>query len=171
LRGPRQALHGRIAAAIEVFAPELTERELEILAHDLVEASEAERVAMYWRKAGELAVRRAANREAIGNFRRALSLIEQQAEGPKWRRAKLAPLSRLAPPLMAVYGLAAPEAGFPANARRRSVCVRPGMARHRGAAGTVSSRFPTAEPGCSISSPRHEPAQGCSGGAAMRART
>lgn len=111
LRGPRQALHGRIAAAIESRLPDRAAREPEILAHHLSEAGESERASAYWRKAGALAVRRTANREAIGHFRRALALVEAQPENPERWRAELAILSQLAPPTMAVFGWSAPEAG------------------------------------------------------------
>ena len=111
LRGPRQALHARIAAAVEARMPERVEREPEILAHHLAEAGQSDRAAIYWRKAGELAVRRAANREAIEHFRRALALIETQPEGAERWRAELAILSQLAPPLMGVRGWSAPEVG------------------------------------------------------------
>ena len=111
LRGPRQALHGRIAAAIETRLPDRVDREPEILAFHLGEAGDSERAAVYWRKAGEQAVRRAATREAIGHFRRALALIEAQPDGAERRRSELAILSQLATPIMSVYGWAAQEAG------------------------------------------------------------
>jgi class 3 adenylate cyclase/predicted ATPase len=111
LRGARQGLHGRIAAAIETRMPERIEREPEILAYHLAEAGHSERAALFWRKAGEKAVRRAANREAIGHFRRALALAETQPEGAERWRAELAILSQLPPPLMTVHGWSAPEAG------------------------------------------------------------
>ena len=111
LRGPRQALHGRIAAAIETRLPDRVDREPEILAFHLAEAGDSERAAVYWRKAGERAVRRAATREAIGHFRRALALIEAQPDGAEKRRSELSILSQLATPIMSVYGWAAQEAG------------------------------------------------------------
>ncbi|HEV2300066.1 MAG TPA: hypothetical protein VGR91_00725, partial [Stellaceae bacterium] len=111
LRGSRQALHARIAAAIESHAPDRVEREPEMLAHHLAEAGAAPRAALYWRKAGEQAVRRAANREAIGHFRRALAVVEAGPEGEERWREELAILSQLAPPVMAVHGWSAPEAG------------------------------------------------------------
>jgi len=111
LRGPRQALHGRIAAALEQRLPDRVDREPELLAYHLAEAGQGERAALFWRRAGETAVRRAANREGIEHFRRALALVETQAERPERWRAELAILSQLAPPLMAVHGWSAPEVG------------------------------------------------------------
>lgn len=111
LRGPRQALHDRIAGAIETRDPDRAAREPEILAHHLAEAGRADRAAAYWQKAGELAVRRAANREAVGHFRRALALVEARPETIARHRDELAILTQLAPPLMAVHGWSAPEVG------------------------------------------------------------
>ena len=111
LRGPRQALHGRIAEAIVHRSPDIAERQPEVLAHHLAEAGEPERAALAWRKAGEQAVRRAANREAIGHFRRALALVEAQPDGAARWRAELAILTQLAPPLMGVHGWSASEVG------------------------------------------------------------
>jgi len=111
LRGPRQALHGRIAAAIGERSPDLAERQPELLAHHFAEASEPERAALSWRKAGEQAVRRAANREAIEHFHRALALVEAQPESAARSRAELAILTQLAPPLMGAHGWSAQEVG------------------------------------------------------------
>jgi class 3 adenylate cyclase len=51
LRSPRQALHGRIAAAIETHLPDRVDREPEILAFHLGEAGQTESAAVHWRKA------------------------------------------------------------------------------------------------------------------------
>jgi class 3 adenylate cyclase len=111
LRGARQALHGRIAASIEKLTPDRVEREPEMLAHHLAEAGQSPRAALFWRKAGEKAVRRAGNREAIGHFRRALVLLETQPDDAERWHAELAVLAQLPAPLMTVHGWSAPEAG------------------------------------------------------------
>jgi predicted ATPase len=56
-------------------------------------------------------VRRAANREAIENLRRALSLISKQEETAERWRAELSILSLLAPALMGVHGWSGDEVG------------------------------------------------------------
>ena len=111
LRGPRQVLHGRIAAAIEAHVPDRAAREPEILAYHLSEAGQFERAAVLWRTAGKQAVRRAANREAISHFQRALALVERQPEATDRWRAELAILTQLAPTMMGVHGWSAPQAG------------------------------------------------------------
>ena len=78
LRTSRQQLHGRIANTLEKQFPELIEAQPELLARHCAEAGFDEQAIRYWRAAGEKAVRRASNREAIRHFRQALALIEKQ---------------------------------------------------------------------------------------------
>ena len=79
LRERRRALHARIADAIEESFADIAENQPELLAKHCAEAGSDERAIKYWRTAGEKAVRRASNREAIGHFRQALALNEKQA--------------------------------------------------------------------------------------------
>ena len=65
----------------------------------------------YWHAAGELAVRRANNREGIGHFGRAMALIEKQPANSSRLQTELAILSQLGPALMSVHGWSAPEVG------------------------------------------------------------
>jgi class 3 adenylate cyclase/predicted ATPase len=110
LRGPRQRLHARIADALISKAGE-SPAPPEIVAHHLQSAGRPADAVVYWREAGEQAVRRAANREAIGHLRRALSLVETQPSTTERWRAELAVLSQLTPALMSVHGWSGPEAG------------------------------------------------------------
>ncbi|MGA8694097.1 MAG: adenylate/guanylate cyclase domain-containing protein, partial [Xanthobacteraceae bacterium] len=73
----RQHLHGEIASALEEAFPEIVEMQPEILARHCAEAGLDEKAQKYWRTAGEQAIRRASNREAIGHFRQALALNEK----------------------------------------------------------------------------------------------
>jgi class 3 adenylate cyclase len=111
LRGPRQLLHARIADTLLSATEEKPTAAPEITAHHLQNAGRSGEAIVYWREAGEHAVRRAANREAVAHFRRAMSLIEAQPEAAERWRAELAVLSRLAPPLVGVHGYSAPEVG------------------------------------------------------------
>jgi class 3 adenylate cyclase/predicted ATPase len=108
LRERRHQLHSRIAEALlsaeRAAAPE-------IIAHHLQNAGRASHAIGYWREAGERAVRRAANREAIEHFHRALALLETEPESAERWRDELAVLSQLVPALMHVYGWTAPEVG------------------------------------------------------------
>jgi hypothetical protein len=70
-----------------------------------------EKAQKYWHTAGEQAVRRASNREAVGHFRQALALNEKLPPDIGRSRTELAILSQLGPALMSVHGWAAPEVG------------------------------------------------------------
>jgi class 3 adenylate cyclase/predicted ATPase len=109
LRSHRQQLHGRIVATLEEEFPEIIEIQPEILARHSAEAGLNEKAIRYWRAAGEQAVRRASNREAIGHFRQALALNEKQPPHIGRSRTELAILG---PALMTVHGWSAPEAGI-----------------------------------------------------------
>src|SRR6516164_4899295 len=56
LRGQRQALHARIAQALETHSPELTDTQPELLAQHYEAAGLAEQSAAYWGKAGHRSV-------------------------------------------------------------------------------------------------------------------
>src|SRR5262249_34570092 len=107
----RQQLHAHIAAAIETKFPEIVVTQPEWLAQHCDEAGWPEKAAQYWRAAGEQAVRRAANVEAIEHFRRALLRNAKRSAGVESARTELAILSQLGPALMSVHGWAAPEGG------------------------------------------------------------
>jgi class 3 adenylate cyclase/predicted ATPase len=111
LREPRRRLHGRVADALLSAAGGTSGTAPEIIAHHLQNADRPREALGYWRQAGEQAVRRAANREAVAHFRRALSLVEAQPETPERWQAELAILSGLCPALMNVHGWSAPEIG------------------------------------------------------------
>ena len=111
LRSHRQQLHGRIVKALEEEFPEIIETQPEIIARHSAEAGLDEKAIKYWRWAGEQAVRRASNREAIGHFRQALALSEKQPPNIGRSRTELAILSQLGPALMTVHGWSAPEVG------------------------------------------------------------
>ena len=111
LRSHRQQLHGRIVATLEEEFPEIIEMQPQVLARHSAEAGLDEKAIKYWRLAGEQAVRRASNREAIGHFRQALALSEKQPPSIALSRTELAILSQLGPALMIVHGWSAPEVG------------------------------------------------------------
>jgi predicted ATPase len=111
LRGPRQLLHSQIADALLTAPEEKTAAAPEIIAHHLQNAGRPAEAIAYWREAGDQAMRRAANREAIEHFRRALQLLASQPDALERWRTELAILDRLSAALMNVYGRSAPEVG------------------------------------------------------------
>ena len=98
LRAQRQLLHGRIADALLAAGGEDAAAAPEIIAHHLERGDRSLEAVSYWRHAGERAVRRAANREAIEHFRHALSLLEARPETNERWHVELPILCSLAQP-------------------------------------------------------------------------
>lgn len=112
LRGPRQALHGRIALAIEQRAPDRVEREPEILAYHWSEAGNAQRAVNYWLEAGRLAAARSANHEAIAHLTRGVGIVPSVPDRVEAMRLELALQLALGPAVMSIRGFGAPEAAI-----------------------------------------------------------
>jgi class 3 adenylate cyclase/predicted ATPase len=87
LRGPRRALHARIAQAIEEEFPEIAESQPEVVARHRTEAGSRKPAAIYWQRAGELALRRSAGNEALKHFSSALGLLEELPDATdRWQQ-------------------------------------------------------------------------------------
>ena len=110
LRGPRQALHGRIAVAIENRTPERIEREPETLAYHWTEAGNAQRAVNYWLEAGRRAAARSANREAVAHLGRGAEVVALLPNGADAMRLALSLQLALGPAMMSIRGFGAPEA-------------------------------------------------------------
>jgi class 3 adenylate cyclase/predicted ATPase len=80
LRGRRQELHARVAAALEEHFADLVERQPELLAHHLSAAGNTGRAVDQWLKAGRHAAGQLAYLEAIAHFERGLSLLHSLPE-------------------------------------------------------------------------------------------
>ncbi len=80
LRGRRQKLHGRVAAALKTHFADLVERQPELLAHHLTAAGDTERAAHQWLKAGQHAAEQSAYLEAIAHLERGLGLLHSLPE-------------------------------------------------------------------------------------------
>jgi predicted ATPase/class 3 adenylate cyclase len=76
LRDRRRRLHARIGGAIEEMFPELAESQPEVIARHRTEAGSMKEAAIFWQRAGELALRRSAGSEALKHFSSALGLLE-----------------------------------------------------------------------------------------------
>jgi predicted ATPase len=109
LRGPRQALHRRIAEALEQRFPDFVETRPEILAHHYGEAAIADQAIGYWHRAGKLSVAKSAVREAVAQLRRGLGLLDGLPETRERQQLELDIHVTLTAALMASKGNADPE--------------------------------------------------------------
>jgi len=82
LRGRRQELHTRVAAALEQHFADLVERQPELLAHHQTSAGDTGRAVEQWLKAGQHAAARLAYLEAIAHLERGLGLLRSLPESP-----------------------------------------------------------------------------------------
>jgi len=109
LRGPRQALHRRIAEALEQRFPDFVETRPETVAHHYGEAAIADKAIAYWHLAGKLSAAKSAVHEAIVQLRRGLSLLEGLPETRERNQLELDIHVTLTHALMAGRGYADPE--------------------------------------------------------------
>ncbi|HXP75391.1 MAG TPA: AAA family ATPase [Stellaceae bacterium] len=133
LRGPRQALHARIAAAIRERYKEIAERAPEVLAHHLAEAGDPQGAVACWLEAGRRAAQRSANVEAVAHLSRGIAGLKELPETPERNRQELALQLALGPALMSVHGFVSPRA-IGAYQRARSIAEELGDDRARFAA-------------------------------------
>ena len=110
LRGPRQALHARIATALRERYPDVAERAPEVLAHHLTEAGQPDAAAAYWLEAGRRAAGRSANIEAVAHLTRGITGLKGLPETRERQRHELILQLALGPALMSTGGFGAPQA-------------------------------------------------------------
>jgi class 3 adenylate cyclase len=122
LRSARQQLHTRVAATLETRFPETLPEQV---AEHWAQAGEAARAVRCWQKAGEQAIHRGANREAIALLVRGLDALMRLAESADRDRRELALQIALAEALIADRGWTAAETQ-PCWARARELCERTG---------------------------------------------
>ena len=77
LRGPRRALHARIAETLENQFAEIAELHPELLARHCTEAGLIEKAAGLWGKAGQRSLDRSALQEAVAHLEQGLAIIER----------------------------------------------------------------------------------------------
>ena len=77
LRGPRRALHARIAETLESQFADIAERHPELLARHCTEAGLIEKAAGLWGKAGQRSLDRSALQEAVAYLQQGLGIIER----------------------------------------------------------------------------------------------
>ena len=125
LRSTRQSLHARIATVLEERFPATAATEPEVLAHHYTEAGFREQAVNYWKLAGQRAVERSANSEAVQHLTKGLELLVTLPETPARTLQELDLQLVLGPALMATKGIATPEVEQ-LYARARVLCAQVG---------------------------------------------
>ena len=109
LKNTRRRYHQNVAEVLVNQFPDLAAAQPEIIAHHYSEAGLKTEAISYWQQAGQLAVERFANLEAIAHFTRGLELLKGQPENPDHTRQELMLQLAMGPPLSLLKGFAAPE--------------------------------------------------------------
>ncbi|MFO1460272.1 MAG: AAA family ATPase [Verrucomicrobiota bacterium] len=111
LKSRRKELHAIIAGVLEERFPRLRDSKPELLAHHHTEAGNSAEAVRYWHRAGDVALRRFAPREAAAHLRRGLRLVESLPEGPDRDLREVELRTLLGPAVVARQGWAASEIG------------------------------------------------------------
>ena len=109
LKSTRQDQHRRIAEVLTQRFEDVIEKQPELIAHHYTEAGLQERAVPYWHKAGQRALERAANVEAIAHLERALKLVSALPASAARDKRELELQIGLAPAYMAIKGWASGE--------------------------------------------------------------
>jgi predicted ATPase/class 3 adenylate cyclase len=125
LRGRRQVLHARVAEVLEDRFRDVLERQPELLAHHLTAAGETERAVQQWLKAGQRAIERSANLEAISHLRKGIEALTTLPDTSDRASHELVLQTTLGSALGAAKGQGASDVGQ-AYARARELCRQVG---------------------------------------------
>jgi class 3 adenylate cyclase/tetratricopeptide (TPR) repeat protein len=109
LRSRRQQLHGQIARALEERFADVVASQPEIVAQHFTEAGLVGSAIDYWLKAGNLALSRSANAEAVKHLRQGIELAQSKGPSAQRIRKELDLFLALGPATAATEGYAAPE--------------------------------------------------------------
>ena len=109
LKSRRQIYHQKIAIALEERFPAARDTQPALLAHHYTEAGMTELALDYWQKAGQFAIERTANIEAIASLTKGLDLIERLPAGIGRVQRELALRVAIGIPLVATRGYAAAD--------------------------------------------------------------
>ncbi len=129
LKSHRQRIHNRIAEALEEQFGETVKAEPELLAHHFTEAGHGKQAIPYWQQAGEHAVQRSANVEAIGHFTKALGILQTLPKNIERSQRELTLHVALAGPIAVTKGFGSAEVK-PIYNRARELCGEVGETPH-----------------------------------------
>jgi len=121
----RKDIHEKIGEAIEQIYADTLEEFYEMLAYHFTEGGLTEKAIVYWQQAGQKAIQRSANAEAIRHLSKGLQLIKILPDNPKRAQLELSLQINLGSALMATKGYGA-EVVEKAYARARELCQQVG---------------------------------------------
>ena len=125
LMSTRRQYHQRIARALEEQFPEIVESQPERVASHYAEADCHAQAVPYWQRAGQRAIERSANLEAIEHLTRGLDVLKTLPDTPGRAQQELGFLTILGLALVATQGQAHGDVGR-TYARARSLCQQQG---------------------------------------------
>ena len=121
----RKHIHEKIGRAIETLYPERLEEFYEMLAYHYTEAGCHEQAVAYWQQAGQRALQRSANLEALDHLTRGLEGLKTLPDTPVRTQLELDFLIALGLAYRLTRGYTAPEAAR-TYTRARAVCQQVG---------------------------------------------
>jgi predicted ATPase len=125
LRSKRQQYHSQIAQVLTERFAGIVEAQPELVAHHYTEAGLIEQAIPYWQRAGQRALERSANIEAIRHLTKGLTLLQTLPDTPERTRQELALQMALGVPMTATKGYTAPEVEE-TYTRARTLCQQLG---------------------------------------------
>jgi tetratricopeptide (TPR) repeat protein len=108
LKSTRQVLHARIAAVLSEGSHIVNDTEPEVIAYHFNRAGQNRTAAEWWTRAGQRALERSAQVEAIAHFRNAIALADRLHKHPLPAASRLQLQIAYAQALIAVHSHAAP---------------------------------------------------------------
>jgi len=109
LKSKRQQLHQKTAEILEQQFPQTAKTQPELLAHHYTQAGIIDQAIIFWTHAGENALARSANQEAIGHFNQGLLLTIDLPNSFEQTKGKIKLMTLLGAPLIVTKGWADPE--------------------------------------------------------------
>ena len=121
LKRTRQQYHQQIAHALEQQFTEMVATQPELLAQHYTDAGLPEQALPYWQQAGQRAVERSANVEAISHLTTGLEVLQTLPDSPEHVQQELQFRLALGSPLMAMHGMGSVELEH-SFSRTRELC-------------------------------------------------
>jgi len=126
LRSTRQQYHQRLAQVLAERFPDTAETQPELLAHHYTEAGLSTQALPYWHMAGQRALERSTNAEAVSHLTKGLEILKTLPDTPERTHQELSLQATLCTALTNIRGQAAPEVER-AYARAWELCQQVGQ--------------------------------------------